>query len=142
MRHETSTPAPTRGSVARAGTRSAHARRHGQTRRTRVGSVVALAAAAFGAGVVGAAGPDAQTPADVVTIPGSIWLVAGSGTDVSFHTNPRIGEAAESSATATRDPVAPATGIWYITHLNGRTYFDTNPVIETGAGPEDHLASR
>ena len=101
-----------------------------------------LAAAALGAGIVGAAGTDARTPADVTTSPGSIWLAAGIGTDVSFHTNPRIGEAAEPSATAARDPLAPATGIWYATHLRGKTRFVTNPVIETGDGPERRLASR
>ena len=103
-----------------------------------------LTAAALGAGIVGAAEPDARTPVDVVTNPGSIWLVAGTGTDVSFHTNPRSGEAVKSPVTAAHDPLAPATGIWYVTHLHGKTHFVTNPVIEPEPEPEAerHLASR
>lgn len=85
--------------------------------------------------------PGTREPADIAKSPGSIWLAARDGDGISFHTNPRIGATPEPLAAAS-DPLAPATGTWYVTRLHGRTRFDTNPVIESRSAPERVLASR
>lgn len=99
---------------------------------------VALVSLALFSGLANAAEPvlfqAAPERPDLISVPGSVWLLTRHDGRTFFHTNPRIGDAPAPVAEAPRDPIAPQTGIWYTTRHDGRTGFDVNPEIGTGTG--------
>ena len=102
------------------------------------------AALALAPPLVGAADPDSPpvarsflghaapaARADLIAVPGSLWLVTRRDGRTCFDANPVPGGAPAGALEAPRDPLAPATGIWITTRHGGTTRFDVNPVLPT-----------